>query len=154
MNINQGTVKSVSATQGKSGAIRRLILGGMMALSLSASAGLMGVAGHAEARVPTGPRLDTLSVACGQLQDRRDAIWAEYSGASAARQQELMTELGVIIQNWVSICQGTFGAIGVRIVGETSVADGLPNVNTVSQNPTGKHAVEVSKLPLTSRSAN
>ena len=156
MKTNEGTVKTTNATYGKTGGVKRLILGGMMALSLFTSAGFMGIAGHAEARV-SGPRLDTLSFQCGAMQDRRDAIWDEYTGASAARREELMTELSILIQDWIKICMGTFGAIGVRTAEEQGLIGNIPNADVVQQNPTatpGKHGLEITKQPVTSRSLN
>jgi hypothetical protein len=153
MKTNQRTLTMAGSIQGgkKRDGLKRVVLSGMMALTLIGSAGFIGAAGHAEARV-NGPRLDSLSFQCGQLQDRRDAIWAEYSGASPARQAQLMDELRGIMQNWTSICQGTFGAIGVRMAPETTGV-AVTDITEVSDSPTSspvKPLLPVSKLPRSS----
>jgi hypothetical protein len=156
MKTNESTIKTTSTTQNKSGSIKRFILSGAMALSLFTSAGFMGIATHAEARV-NGPRLDSLTFQCGALQDRRDQIWDEYTDASPAKREQLMTELSGIIQNWIAICMGTFGPIGARTAQEQGILVHVPNVDVVQENPTatpGKHGLEITKLPVTSRSLN
>ena len=157
MKTNQRTVMApISIQRGKKrDGLKRVVLSGMMALTLISSAGFVGAAGHAEARV-NGPRLDSLSFQCGQLQDRRDAIWAEYSGASKARQEQLMDELRGIMQNWTSICQGTFGAIGVRMAQETTGVV-MTDITEISESPTSspvKPLLPVSKLPRSTRLAD
>ena len=149
MKINENSKTKASSKEsltigGGLARVGNVLRGGLLALTLCGSVAVSGLvaSGHAEARVPDGPRFDSLSLFCGGLQDRRDAIWDEFSGASQARQQELMDELRGIMQTWVDVCQGTFGAIGVRLAPETTgvLVTGVDQMAPESATPPGKPA--------------
>jgi hypothetical protein len=69
-----------------------------------------------EARV-SGPRFDSLSIFCGQLQDEADSLLREYPNASPSRKDEILTRLRQIGETWYGnsvsdgICDGVFGDI-------------------------------------------
>jgi hypothetical protein len=52
-----------------------------------------------EARV-SGPRFDSLSIFCGQLQDEADSLLREYPNASPSRKDEILTRLRQIGETW------------------------------------------------------
>jgi hypothetical protein len=120
-------VAGKSAFKGLRNAILALAMGAALA------AGSLGVAVPAEARV-NGPRLDSLSIGCGALQDEADRLIAEYKNASNARREEILARLRNIGSDWHAICKGVFGSISLTVgpvvhhnlavAGELELADG------------------------------
>ncbi|TWU28475.1 hypothetical protein [Bythopirellula polymerisocia] len=75
--------------------------------------------GEADARVPTGPRLDSASVGCGQVQDKYDKAVRDLENASKngtqAQYDAALENLKSIIQQWNgSPCSRTFGSLIYR----------------------------------------
>ena len=69
----------------------------------------------ANARI-NGPRLDSVSVGCGQLQDEADGLRAEYKNprTSAARRDQILDRLRNIGRNWNDLCRSKFGDMAYR----------------------------------------
>jgi hypothetical protein len=92
----------------------------------------------AEARV-SGPRLDSLSIFCGQLQDEADRLLSEYPNASPSRKDEILTRLREIGRTWYGdsvsngICDAVFGDIVIVPGGS---GGGRPPVNPPVTQPT------------------
>jgi hypothetical protein len=61
---------------------------------------------------------DSLAIACRSLRDRADGLIAEYGreGTSAARRQEIISELRNIGSDWNTIgCRDSFGDIALEL---------------------------------------
>jgi hypothetical protein len=115
-----------------------------VAVCASLVLGSLGLASSAEARV-NGPRLDSLSAGCGQLQDESDALRAEYkdSNTTNARRDEILARLRVIGGHWNDVCRGTFGdmAYFVKVIATSDIT----TVGTLEQAPTSS---DVSAGPI------
>jgi hypothetical protein len=78
-----------------------------------------------------GPVLDSLSFQCLQLQNKSDALIAEYKNATNARREEILTELRNNGRVWREIgCQAVYGNIAMIR---------LPESHTVVLNPPTSH---------------
>jgi len=81
---------------------------------------------NTEARVPNGPRLDSTSVGCGQLQDQYDRAVRDLETASKtgtqAQYDAALANLKSIIGLWNgSPCQSNFGSLIYRKIPVASV---------------------------------
>ena len=124
------------------GIIRRGILA--LAVCGSLAAGSVGVASRAEARVPDGPRVDSLSAGCGLLQDKADSLREQYDEIGRAnpndpRLDDILAQLRQIGSQWIDVCAGTFGNISYIVVARNPGFGTLTNAGTMQTpiSPTG-----------------
>ena len=69
----------------------------------------------AEARVPDGPTLDSLSAGCKLLQNEGDSLLREYAGdKTPERADAILARLRAIGSSWDQICKGAFGSISSK----------------------------------------
>jgi hypothetical protein len=93
----------------------------------------------AEARVPDGPRWDSVTHQCGALQDEADKLLAELRrGVTNQRRNEILARIREIAILWDEVCKRHFGSILEFMPG----TGGLPGTNTQTLTPL---------KPLTSR---
>jgi hypothetical protein len=87
----------------------------LVLVSLVAGCGaLLFMGSETQARVPAGPRVDSLSAGCGALQDRADALRAEYArlgkNMTQADHDRIIGELREIGNAWNGTCSRIFGS--------------------------------------------
>lgn len=71
---------------------------------------------EAQARI-NGPVLDSFSAGCLMLQNKGDALIAEYKNATNARREEILQELRNNGRDWINIgCRAVFGDISRMVI--------------------------------------
>jgi len=96
--------------------------------AIAAAAVTIGVfASTADARVPGGPRLDSVSVACGKIQDDWDALKAKRDKATTAdAKAEYQRQMDALVNGqWNGPCSAVFGSIAANVRRPGGVAGGL-----------------------------
>lgn len=78
-----------------------------------------------------GPVADSFSAGCLLLQNKADALRAEYANPNTtdARREDILTELRNTGQTWIQIgCRAVFGSIAIRVANYVPLVDtGTPN---------------------------
>ena len=71
---------------------------------------------EAQARI-NGPVLDSFSAGCLMLQNKSDALIAEYKNATNARREEILQELRNNGRDWINLgCRAVFGDISRMVI--------------------------------------
>jgi hypothetical protein len=88
-----------------------------------------------------GPVADSFSAGCLLLQNKADALRAEYADPNTtdARRDEILTELRNTGQTWIQIgCRAVFGSISIRTVNYVPLVDtGTPHHDLAVAAPAG-----------------
>ena len=78
-----------------------------------------------------GPVADSFSAGCLMLQNKADALRAEYANANTtnARREEILAELRNTGQTWIQIgCRAVFSSISIRVANYVPLVDtGTPH---------------------------
>lgn len=78
-----------------------------------------------------GPVADSFSAGCLMLQNKADALRAEYANENTtnARREEILSELRNTGQTWIQIgCRAVFGSISIRVANYVPLVDtGTPH---------------------------
>jgi len=101
--------------------------------------------GNAHARVPGGPRLDSVSIACGQIQDQYDQAVRDMKNAGTQAQYDAAkTKVESLVREWNgSPCSRTFGSLLHRQIPVAGVKGPTPTL----ADPKGNSSTSTGGLP-------
>jgi hypothetical protein len=121
-----------------------VIKNGIVTLGICAglTVGSLGLATHAEARVPDGPRVDWEDEFCGNVQDDFDQGQRDMAAASTpADKAKAQGEISDAIDKWYrNNCDADYGAISVMRLGGDSGYNQVSGVRGKSVDHSGPAA--------------